>query len=265
MADGPLHTAGGGAEALGHLRIKHLGHGVDDIHIVDGNDDGLPQVLVALDVGGDADLVDDGGYLGLQGGGVVLFRLQPARRHNLTQALSHRGDPAGLGHVKIRTLCRGSVHHAALHIAGQDQHPGAALQLGKFLQYIQAVHSAGEYQLHHHRIRLEVTHHVQQLGTVTRFPYHPETRLVIQRPYHTFSKFCSCIGHYDSFYVFHTFLPFLSIFKIFVGRQMFPTVYLRCLSTDRLQFIISCHNLQVIFSYFMVVFITIFDHFSTKF
>ena len=61
MADGPLHPAGGGLEGLGHLGVQYLGDGVDHIHIVDGDDDGLPQVLVALDVGGDTDLVDDAG------------------------------------------------------------------------------------------------------------------------------------------------------------------------------------------------------------
>ena len=41
VADGPLHTAGGGLEGLCHLGIEHLGDGVDYVHIVDGNDNGL--------------------------------------------------------------------------------------------------------------------------------------------------------------------------------------------------------------------------------
>ena len=41
------------------LMVEHLGDGVDHIHVVDGNDDGFPQVLIALDVGRDADFVDD--------------------------------------------------------------------------------------------------------------------------------------------------------------------------------------------------------------
>ena len=55
MADGTLHSGWGGAEGFGHLRVEHLGDGVNHIHIVDGDDNGLPQILVALDVGGDAD------------------------------------------------------------------------------------------------------------------------------------------------------------------------------------------------------------------
>ena len=53
MPDGALHSAGGGLEGLGHLGVEYLGNGVDHIHIIDGNDDGLPQVLIALDMGRD--------------------------------------------------------------------------------------------------------------------------------------------------------------------------------------------------------------------
>ena len=42
MADGPLHSAGGGLECLGDLRVQYLGDGIDDIHIVDCNDNGFP-------------------------------------------------------------------------------------------------------------------------------------------------------------------------------------------------------------------------------
>ena len=55
VTDGPLHSAGCSVKGLGHLRIKNLGDGVDHIHIVYGNDDGLPQILISLDMGRDAD------------------------------------------------------------------------------------------------------------------------------------------------------------------------------------------------------------------
>ena len=61
MADGTLHTAGGGLEGLRHLGVQYLGDGVDHVHVVYGDDDGFPQILVALDMGGDADFVDDDG------------------------------------------------------------------------------------------------------------------------------------------------------------------------------------------------------------
>ena len=53
MADGTLHTAGGGAVALGDLWIQAFRHRVDVIRLVHGEQDGIPQELVALDVGGD--------------------------------------------------------------------------------------------------------------------------------------------------------------------------------------------------------------------
>ena len=55
VADGPLYPGRRGAEGLCHLGVEHLGNGVDHIHIIHGDDDGLPQILVALDVGGNAD------------------------------------------------------------------------------------------------------------------------------------------------------------------------------------------------------------------
>ena len=53
MADGALYAAGGGAVFLGDLRVQALGHGVDVLRLVHGEQDGIPQELVALDVGGD--------------------------------------------------------------------------------------------------------------------------------------------------------------------------------------------------------------------
>ena len=52
MADGALHTAGRGAILLGDLRVETLRHGVDVLRLVHGQQDGIPQELVTLDVGG---------------------------------------------------------------------------------------------------------------------------------------------------------------------------------------------------------------------
>ena len=46
VADGPLHPAGRGVVALGHLRIENLRHGVDDVHVLHSDHDGLPDILV---------------------------------------------------------------------------------------------------------------------------------------------------------------------------------------------------------------------------
>ena len=46
-----------------------------------------------------------------------------------SELMRMRGDPAGLGHKKVRPLGRRRVHHAALDIAGQNQHLGPLRQL----------------------------------------------------------------------------------------------------------------------------------------
>ena len=51
VADGTLHPAGGGAVFLGDFRVEALGHSVDILRLVHGEQDGIPQELVALDVG----------------------------------------------------------------------------------------------------------------------------------------------------------------------------------------------------------------------
>ena len=53
VADGALHPAGGGAVFLGDFRVEALGHSVDVLRLVHGEQDGIPQELVALDVSGD--------------------------------------------------------------------------------------------------------------------------------------------------------------------------------------------------------------------
>ena len=53
MADGALYPAGSGAVFLGDFRVQTLGHGVDVLRLVHGEQDGIPQELVALDVGRD--------------------------------------------------------------------------------------------------------------------------------------------------------------------------------------------------------------------
>ena len=53
VADGALHPAGGGAVFLGNFRVEALGHSVDVLRLVHGEQDGIPQELVAFDVSGD--------------------------------------------------------------------------------------------------------------------------------------------------------------------------------------------------------------------
>ena len=46
VADGALHPAGGGAVFLGDFRVQALGHSVDVLRLVHGEQDGIPQELV---------------------------------------------------------------------------------------------------------------------------------------------------------------------------------------------------------------------------
>ena len=61
VADGALHPAGGGIVFLGDLRLETLGDGVDVLRLIHGEQDGIPQELIAFDVGRDADLVQNVG------------------------------------------------------------------------------------------------------------------------------------------------------------------------------------------------------------
>ena len=46
VADGALHAAGGGAVFLGDFRVEPLGHSVDVLRLVHGEQDGIPQELI---------------------------------------------------------------------------------------------------------------------------------------------------------------------------------------------------------------------------
>ena len=53
VADGALHAAGSGTVFLGNFRVETLGHSVDVFRLVHGEQDGIPQELVTLDMGRD--------------------------------------------------------------------------------------------------------------------------------------------------------------------------------------------------------------------
>ena len=69
VSDCSFNTGRRGLECFGHLRIQYLGDGIDHVHIVDGNDDGFPQVLVALDMGGNTNTV----YCHVRGVNALMF------------------------------------------------------------------------------------------------------------------------------------------------------------------------------------------------
>ena len=48
VADGALDSGRRSLEGLCHLGIENLRDGIDDIHIVDGDNDRFPQILIAF-------------------------------------------------------------------------------------------------------------------------------------------------------------------------------------------------------------------------
>ena len=52
VADGALHAAGGGTVFLGDFRVEAFGHSIDVLRLVHGEQDGIPQKLIALDMSG---------------------------------------------------------------------------------------------------------------------------------------------------------------------------------------------------------------------
>lgn len=61
VADCTLNSTGGGAETPGHLGVQLLGDCFDKGLVVNDQEDRFTQIIVALDMGRDTDLVDDGG------------------------------------------------------------------------------------------------------------------------------------------------------------------------------------------------------------
>ena len=101
VPDRPLHSGRSGLEGLCHLGIQNLCNGVDQIHVVYRDDNGLPQVLVALDMGGNTDLMNDPGNHRLNAGfiGPAGRRIpQALPAPDFLQPLHQRRHIAGLQH-----------------------------------------------------------------------------------------------------------------------------------------------------------------------
>ena len=178
MADGALDAGRGGAEALGNLGIEHLGDGVDHVHVLDGQDDGLAQILVALDVGGDADLMDDVGHNLLQ----IRVRVHDLRA--LAEVHAHAGgarqveaelaDPgdkrlyvAGFGDKVFRPALGALGNDLAVDKAGQHDHAALGAPLPQAAQHLQPV-QLRQHQLQQHEIRLKLCLALQRLHPVGR-------------------------------------------------------------------------------------------------
>ena len=170
MADGPLHAGGRGGKPLGHLRIQHLGDGVDHIHVVHGDHDGLPQVLIALDVGGHTDLMDNRGHQILQLRRVFLHRGTPAeqRPHPIQQGVLLHGLCQKVAGSQIHSL----RHHAVAAEGGdQDNLGDLPLLLPQLLEYAEAVQPRQDH-IHQNQVRRFLTRQAQGLRPVSHRPHH---------------------------------------------------------------------------------------------
>ena len=161
MAYGPLHPAGGGVVSLGNLWIEHLGDGVDDVHILHRDHNGLTDILITLDMGRYAHLVDNGGH-----------KLLQARSVELLLVLLRQADEV-LNHCRF--VIRLAQEHGRAQIARLRYHllgnkVGDRQDLGPFLavqaaQNPQPVHTRQD-QIQHQHVRLCVGNHLQYLIAV---------------------------------------------------------------------------------------------------
>ena len=131
VADGPLYPGWGGAEGFGHLGVEHLGDGIDHVHVVHRDDDGLPQILVALDVGRDADLMDDAGDHGFDAGLVHAARGRKPEAlpsPDFLQPLHQYGQIAGLEHQIPNPQIGGCRGYIFRHKGGGRQGDGLVIR-----------------------------------------------------------------------------------------------------------------------------------------
>ena len=70
VTDGALHPRRRRVILFRDGGVELLGHGVDDLRLLDGKDDGVAQIMVALDMGGDSYLVQDLRHLQLEAAAV---------------------------------------------------------------------------------------------------------------------------------------------------------------------------------------------------
>ena len=134
-------------ELLGNTGIHDLGDRADRLHVADCHHDGLSQILIALDVGRDADLMDDLGHAQLKvqvawGLGRLDARRLPgqapladtAGQHlcadRLAQEMAH-AQAAALGRSRVAGKGR---HHKNAHlvpVVNQAVHNAQPVQLGQ--------------------------------------------------------------------------------------------------------------------------------------
>ena len=181
---------------------EHLVEGA--LYARSGDDDGLPQVLVALDVGGDADLVDDAGDHGLDAGLVTAADGHPAvlPTPDLRQPFHQNGHVTGLQHqIADAQPCSGSGHVFG-NKAGRSQGQGTALHAGDGLEHADAV-LFPEHQIQHQNVGLFVQNGPDGGFSVVGCPQNLKTTGSLKRSGQPGAKLFGAVGNEDCCAMFH--------------------------------------------------------------
>ena len=205
MADGSFHTAGGGLEGLGHLRVQYLGDGVDHIHIIDGDDNGFSQILVTFDVGRHTDLMDDAGDQALNAVLVIAVTgIQPlgAAAADLLQPFRQGGHIAGLQHPVpgAQVGCGGG--YILRNESGCNQNGRPALHGRNGLQHADAV-PLGQHQVQHQHIGLQLQNTANSQLAVIGSAQHTELLALIQGVGQIGAEVFRAVSNKNSCLVFH--------------------------------------------------------------
>ena len=208
MADGPLHSGRSGLEGLRHLGVEDFRDRVDHVHIVDGDDDRLPQVLVPLDMGGDSDLVDDARDHGLDAG---LVREAPGLEPEdlpspeLLHPVHQGRDVTGLQHQVPDAQIRCRRGDEVRHEGGGGQDDGLALHIADGLQDAEAVLLA-EHQVQHQKIGPELPDRTDGLLPVGSRSDHLESLGALKGTGQGQGKFLGIVCYENGTDSFHMFL-----------------------------------------------------------
>ena len=208
MADGTFYSGRGGLECLCHLGVQYFGDGIDDIHIVDGDDDGFPQVLIALDVGGNADFVDDAGD---QAFDVILVHPAAVRvtkiftAPDFFQPFHQRGHITGLQHQVPNPEIGCGGRNVFGNEAGGGQGDGLPVQIGNGFQNADAVLFC-QHQIQHQNIGFSLLDHADGLLPIRGCPHYLKTLGPLQCGSQPGAKVLSAVGDENGGCMFHTFL-----------------------------------------------------------
>ena len=183
MADGSFHSGRRSLECFRHLWVQYLRNGIDHIHIINSNDNGFSQILIALDVRRHTDLMDDIRNHSLDAGLIA-----PAQRQNgLFRGITHFLQPlyhgcciTGLQHQIPNAQVCSSGCHKFRDKSGCSQYRRSMLHRHQRLQYTDAV-PFGQHHIQHQHLRPQFRQSTQRLLSIIRCTHHLKPLAFLQR------------------------------------------------------------------------------------